>query len=983
MQCNEQGLLVCFGYPVAYEDSAGRAAQTGLGILDDLKALGERFRREHKLELNLWVGVHTGPVVSGVVGVTKFAFDIWGESVNLASRMESSGEANRINVSAVTYARNMFVVVRTSKDPQAIAKEVLAAVHGIDSLLPASSVQTHTSGSATYTLSPIETGGASTYAVKIPTGSSQRTYWIEYRQPIGFDAALASYPNNGAQIRVSSPFEWSSGSDDTEIVDMTPATPGTFTDSALVVGQSYLDSTYGVNIIVLGATSSALTVSVTKGSGAASTTTLASSANPSTAGANVTFTATVTGTNPTGSVNFKDGASSISGCSAVALAGSGNSRTAACTTSALAGGAHSLVATYGGDAANASSSSAALSQTVNKVASTTGIGSSLTPSTAGGSVTFTATVSGSAPSGSVNFLDGATSISGCAAVALTGSGNIRTATCSTSSLAAGTHSIVATYSGDAGNMGSTSVALSQVVNSGSKVATTTAIATSLTPSTVGSSVTFTATVSGSAPTGSVNFNDGANSISGCSAVALAGSGNVRSAQCSTSALAAGTHSIVASYGGDAGNAASISAALSQVVNTVNPGQMTVWVDDAVPAGATTASDGGDAWNWIGANPAPYSGALAHQSALASGEHQHYFYSATATLPVAVGDTLFAYVYLDAANPPSEVMLQWYDGSWEHRAYWGANQIGWGSDGTVGRRAMGALPATGQWVRLAVPAAQVGLEGRTLTGMAFTLYGGRATWDYAGKTVVAAPTYQVSGTVTVNGAALSGVSFAATNGVSCSNSDATGSYACTVPQGWSGSVTPSLGGYTFTPASHSYSSVAANQTVQNYAATIGTGATSVWVEDAVPTGAAATSDGGDAWTWISANPAPYSGALAHQSALASGEHQHYFYSATATLPVAVGDTLFAYVYLDAANPPSEVMLQWYDGSWEHRAYWGANQIGWGSDGTVGRRAMGALPATGQWVRLAVPAAQVGLEGRTLNGMAFTLYGGRATWDYAGK
>src|SRR5205823_4112617 len=103
-----------------------------------------------------------------------------------------------------------------------------------------------------------------------------------------------------------------------------------------------------------------------------------------------------------------------------------------------------------------------------KATTTTGIATSLTPSTVGSSVTFTATVSGSAPSGSVNFLDGATSISGCAAVALTGSGNIRTATCSTSTLAAGTHSIVATYSGDAGNMGSTSVALSQVVNSGSK-----------------------------------------------------------------------------------------------------------------------------------------------------------------------------------------------------------------------------------------------------------------------------------------------------------------------------------------------------------------------------------------------------------------------------------------------------------------------------------------------------------------------------------
>ena len=220
-------------------------------------------------------------------------------------------------------------------------------------------------------------------------------------------------------------------------------------------------------------------------------------------------------------------------------------------------------------------------------------------------------------------------------------------------------------------------------------------------------------------------------LAGCAAVALSGSGNTRSAQCSTSTLSATTHSIVASYGGDANNAASISATLSQIVNG-SGSQNTIWVDDALPAGAIAASDGGDGWTWISANPAPYSGSLAHQSTLGAGEHQHYFYNATATLSVAVGDTLFAYVYLDPANPPSEVMLQWNDGSWEHRAYWGANLIGWGTDGTVSRRFMGALPATGQWVRLSVPAAQVGLEGRTLTGMAYTLYGGRATWDYAGR-----------------------------------------------------------------------------------------------------------------------------------------------------------------------------------------------------------------------------------------------------------
>jgi hypothetical protein len=46
-------------------------------------------------------------------------------------------------------------------------------------------------------------------------------------------------------------------------------------------------------------------------------------------------------------------------------------------------------------------------------------------------------------------------------------------------------------------------------------------------------------------------------------------------------------------------------------------------------------------------------------------------------------------------------------------------------------------------------------------------------------------------------------------------------------------------------------------------------------------------------------------------------------------------------------------------------------------------MGALPPAGQWVRLQVPANLVGLEGHVLNGMAFTLVGGRATWDHAGK
>jgi hypothetical protein len=175
----------------------------------------------------------------------------------------------------------------------------------------------------------------------------------------------------------------------------------------------------------------------------------------------------------------------------------------------------------------------------------------------------------------------------------------------------------------------------------------------------------------------------------------------------------------------AGNSTTSAAIALSVLNAT----VTIWVQDAVPSGATVGSDGGDGWNWISSNPAPFSGSLAHQSA-GSGQHQHYFYNATTTLAVGVGDTLFAYVYLDPANPPTEVMLQWSDGSWAHRAYWGANIIG--AAGNVTQTYMGGLPPTGQWVRLAVPAAQVGLEGRTLNGMAFTLQGGRATWDYAGK-----------------------------------------------------------------------------------------------------------------------------------------------------------------------------------------------------------------------------------------------------------
>ena len=164
----------------------------------------------------------------------------------------------------------------------------------------------------------------------------------------------------------------------------------------------------------------------------------------------------------------------------------------------------------------------------------------------------------------------------------------------------------------------------------------------------------------------------------------------------------------------------------------------VWIDDAVPAGATTAG-ASEGWVWVSANPTPYAGGLAHQSGVVSGMHEHAFYDASDSLTVASGDTLFAYVYIDPANSPRQVELQWRVGTnWGHRAYWGESLLPWGAEGTIARQYMGPLPVAGQWVRLEVPANAVGLGGTSVNGMAFTLYDGKATWDYTGRAAVSVP-----------------------------------------------------------------------------------------------------------------------------------------------------------------------------------------------------------------------------------------------------
>lgn len=122
---------------------------------------------------------------------------------------------------------------------------------------------------------------------------------------------------------------------------------------------------------------------------------------------------------------------------------------------------------------------------------------------------------------------------------------------------------------------------------------------------------------------------------------------------------------------------------------------------------------------------------------------------------------------------------------------------------------------------------------------------------------------------------------------------------------------------------------------------------------------------------------------HRSTVANGVHQHFFDGANPTFEVKAGEAVFAWAYLDPDHPPRTVMLQWHttDG-WEHRAFWGEDLIGWGATGTASRYRVGNLPTPGEWVMLKVDAKLVGLEGKQLDGMAFTLFDGRAAYGLAG-
>ena len=92
------------GLPLSDNENAIKSVNAALDMQQFIKGFGEANKIQNLPVFEIRIGIHTGPLVAGVVGLKKFAYDIWGDAVNLASQMEQHSETGKVNISGETYS---------------------------------------------------------------------------------------------------------------------------------------------------------------------------------------------------------------------------------------------------------------------------------------------------------------------------------------------------------------------------------------------------------------------------------------------------------------------------------------------------------------------------------------------------------------------------------------------------------------------------------------------------------------------------------------------------------------------------------------------------------------------------------------------------------------------------------------------------------------------------------------------------------------
>jgi class 3 adenylate cyclase len=95
--------MVAAGLPLPMEDPTAAMANMALDMQRVIQSFQDEFQQTLGRSLEIRVGMNTGPVIAGVIGIRKFIYDLWGDTVNIASRMESQGLASRIQVTETVY----------------------------------------------------------------------------------------------------------------------------------------------------------------------------------------------------------------------------------------------------------------------------------------------------------------------------------------------------------------------------------------------------------------------------------------------------------------------------------------------------------------------------------------------------------------------------------------------------------------------------------------------------------------------------------------------------------------------------------------------------------------------------------------------------------------------------------------------------------------------------------------------------------------